>query len=73
MKSMTLEHKQDQLQQDQRPKRPYRPRKIKTTLDEHMEALPVKTRGISVFETSSQVDTLSPEKRRAILRDNSTI
>lgn len=104
MKSMTLEHKQDQ-----RPKRPYRPRKIKTTLydeedvpetvsvskpvnwgeglkllpgrkidlgrwhDERMEALPEKTTGTSVFETNSQVDTLSPEKRRAILQDNSNV
>lgn len=104
MKSMTLEHKQDQ-----RPKRPYRPRKIKKTLydeedvpeivfvqkrvnwgeglellpgqgvdlgrwhDRRMEALPVKPSGTSVFETSSQVDTLSPEKRRAILQDNSKV
>lgn len=104
MKNMTLEHKQDQ-----RPKRPYRPRKIKTTPydeedvpeivfvpkpvnwgeglrlrpgqgvdlgrwhDEQMEALSVKTNGTSVFEVSSQVDTLSPEKRRAILQDNSKL
>lgn len=41
--------------------------------DKRKDVLPENTRGTSVFETSSQVDTLSPEKRRAILRDNDTI